>query len=190
MQLLGLHMENDHQYEFECNECDNKFPFKNQLKIHKREVHEQGTFSCLVCNCKFKIHKELKLHIQKKCKTQSTAAPIHIVHKPNEDIMKEDEHKCPKCPKITNNQESLVNHINTVHMAKTEECDTCGDRLLSREELIKHIVDNHSQQRPQIIQRHICKVCNIEVHGDKYRDDHLCRKPEWSCGWCKQEFFF
>ena len=31
MDVLGLHMENDHQYEFQCPECSNKFPFKNQL---------------------------------------------------------------------------------------------------------------------------------------------------------------
>ena len=33
MGVLGLHMENDHQYEFECEDCGNKFPFKNQLKL-------------------------------------------------------------------------------------------------------------------------------------------------------------
>ena len=27
MTLLGLHMENDHQYQFECSECTTKFPF-------------------------------------------------------------------------------------------------------------------------------------------------------------------
>ena len=36
MNVLGLHMENDHQYKFECNECGKKFPFKNQLKLHRR----------------------------------------------------------------------------------------------------------------------------------------------------------
>ena len=103
MQLLGLHMENDHAYSFQCAECDEKFPFKNQLKLHRREIHEEGTFSCFVCNTNFKTHKELKLHIQKKCKTSSTSKQAAIVHKHNEDILEEDEHKCPMCPKITNN---------------------------------------------------------------------------------------
>ena len=39
MKILGLHMENDHLYKFSCMDCEAKFPFKNQLKIHKREVH-------------------------------------------------------------------------------------------------------------------------------------------------------
>ena len=189
MQILGLHMENDHQYQFECNECNKKFPFKNQLKIHKREVHEQGTFSCFVCNDKFKTHKELKQHIQKRCKTQNTPAPTNIVHKHNEDIQKRDEHKCPKCPKITNNQVSLVNHINTMHMVKMEKCDSCGLEYQSREELVKHIVDNHTQQGTQIIQRHVCKVCNVEVHGNNSRDNHICRQPQWHCDWCKEQFY-
>ena len=69
MNVLGLHMENDHQYEFPCTVCNTKFPFKNQLKIHKREVHEEGSFSCFVCNQKYRTHKELKQHIQRKCKS-------------------------------------------------------------------------------------------------------------------------
>ena len=124
MHVLGLHMENDHQYEFECTDCGKKFPFKNQLKLHRREVHEEGTFACFVCNEKFKTHKQLKAHIQRKCKSQSAPKPSPIngiVHKHNEDILPEDEHKCPKCPKITNNQVSLVNHMNTVHQAKNEK---------------------------------------------------------------------
>ena len=36
IQILGLHMENDHQYQFDCHECNKKFPFKNQLKMHKK----------------------------------------------------------------------------------------------------------------------------------------------------------
>ena len=98
MDVLGLHMENDHQYEFQCSDCSKKFPFKNQMKMHKREVHEEGTFSCFVCNNKFRTHKDLKQHMQKRCK--SNAVPKSIVHKHNEDIMKKDEHKCPVCPKI------------------------------------------------------------------------------------------
>ena len=110
-------MENDHQHEFECAECGKKFPFKNQLKLHRREIHEEGTFLCFVCNSKFKTHKQLKAHIQKKCKSSSSTSPSNaIVHRTNEDILPEDEHRCPKCPKITNNHVSLLNHMNTVHM--------------------------------------------------------------------------
>ena len=154
MDVLGLHMENDHQYEFECNECDQKFPFKNQLKLHRREIHEEGTFVCFVCNEKFKTHKQLKAHIQRKCKSQSLPKPtaIHpIVHKHNEEILPEDEHKCPKCPKITNNQVSFLYHMNTVHQATIDKCDTCGQEFTNREILIKHIVDNHTNivSRPE-----------------------------------------
>ena len=42
LHLLALHIENDHQFQFDCNDCNKKFPSKNQFKIHRREVHEQG----------------------------------------------------------------------------------------------------------------------------------------------------
>ena len=60
MNVLKLHLENDHGYDFQCAECGKKFPFKNQLKLHRREVHEEGSFSCFVCNKNFLTHKELK----------------------------------------------------------------------------------------------------------------------------------
>ena len=194
MNALGLHMENDHQYEFECSECSNKFPFKNQLKIHRREVHEEGTFSCFVCNNRFRTHKELKQHIQKKCKSQSTTNQTigvnkQIVHKHNEDILEEDEHKCTMCPKITNNQVSLIHHINTTHMTKKAKCDSCGQEFVNKSTLIEHIVEKHTVKGTQIIQRHVCKVCNVEVHGDEAKSNHICRKHLDACSFCKKKFY-
>ena len=113
----------------------------------RRKVHEEGTFACFVCNEKFKIHRQLKAHIQRKCKSKSTPKPTpinHVVHKHNEDILPEDEHKGPKCPKITNNHVSLVNHMNTVHQAIKEKCDMCGEEFTNRDILVKHIVENHT----------------------------------------------
>ena len=151
MNVLGLHMENDQQYELECSVCNKKILFKNELKIHMREMHEEGTFSCFVCNNRFKKHKELKQHIQKKCKTQVTGSQTAIVHKHNEDILEEDEHRCPKCPKITNNQVSLINHMNTKHSANKNKCDSCGQDFESKEVLITHIVENHTNKGTQVI---------------------------------------
>ena len=194
MNVLGLHMENDHQYEFECSECSNKFPFKNQLKIHRREVHEEGTFSCFVCNNRFRTHKELKQHIQKKCKSQSTAIQTpavntQIVHKHNEDILEEDEHKCTMCQKILNNQVSFIHHINTTHMPKKDKCDSCGQEFENKTTLIEHIVEKHTVKGTQIIQRHVCTVCNVEVHGDEAKSNHICRKHVDTCSFCKKKFY-
>ena len=189
MKVLELHIENDHAYDFQCGECGKKFPFKNQLKLHRREVHEEGTFSCFVCNTSFKTHKELKQHIQKKCKSGSTMASAKIVHKTNEDILKEDEHKCPKCPNITNNQVSLVNHINTKHVVVKEKCVSCGKDFETRKILIKHIVENHTVNGIHVINRHVCKICKVEEHGEAARDGHQCKKPEHTCSYCKMSFY-
>ena len=73
LQILGLHVENDHQgLQFECSDCSQKFPFKNKLKLHRRQVHEEGIFACFVCNKKFQTHNKLKEHIQKKCRDNSS----------------------------------------------------------------------------------------------------------------------
>ena len=87
----------------------------------------------------------MKAHIQIKCKSDSPLQSGNkIVHKHKEDILPEGEHECPKCPKTTNNQVSLMNHLDTVHMNKKEICNKCRKTCTNREDLVKHIVDNHT----------------------------------------------
>ena len=67
IKVLGLHIENDHQYEVQCSDCITNLYFKSRVKKHKREVHYKETFVRFICNEKFRTHKELKQHIQKWC---------------------------------------------------------------------------------------------------------------------------
>ena len=186
------------------------------MKLHRREIHEEGTFACFVCNNKFKTHKQLKAHIQRKCKSQSAPKQIStIVHKRNDDILPEDEHRCPQCPKITNNQVPLVHHINTEHMTAKEKCDTCGRMFPNREALIKHIVDNHTevgmqqQQRVQVVQggrqqqgqyggnlsehmlqRYKCQVCGYETNSQnelKFHNECMHQQAVNKCFRCNIE---
>ena len=69
------------------------------------------------------------------------------------------------------------------------KCDSSGQEFENKEILIKHIVDNHTVMGTHVIQRHICKVCNVEVHGEEAKSNHSCRKPPFTCSYCKQSFF-
>ena len=194
LQVLGLHIENNHQgNQFECSECSQKFSFKNQLKLHRRQLHEEGTFSCFVCNNKFKTHRDLKQHIQRKCKDNSSnSQPRTAVPSNSVDIAIEDRYKCLLCEMVTNSQMSLLNHMRQKHQTSTavngNKCDVCSVNFQSRENLIKHIADNHVQNN-NIINRHICARCNVEVHGDETRDNHMCRNPQYQCSGCKVKLF-
>ena len=118
------------------------------------------------CNNKFKTCKQLKAHVQKKCKTDTLPkSRNNIVHKHNDDILTEDEHKCPHCSKITNNQVSLLNHVNTVHMVTKEKCDTCVQKFSSREDLVQHLVENHTEQGIQQTQHRRQGVQQVRVQG-------------------------
>ena len=133
MKVLWLHIENDHQYKFQCSYCNNNYNFKNRLNTHKISVLYKGTFVCFVCDDKFKIHQELKQQIQKRC---HSSAPKQILHKHNDEMHKKDEHKCPLCPKMTNNQVILAHHINTIHRSNENKCDSCGQEFENIETLI------------------------------------------------------
>ena len=111
----------------------------------------------------------------------------------NEDIALEDEFRCTKCDKVTNNQISLINHINQKHITTADawtgnKCVTCNKECQSIEILVKHIEDEHTQQRT-ITNSHTCAICNMEVNGDQTRVNHICRKPEHNCSFCKQKFY-
>ena len=69
MTVLGLHIENDHRYEFQCSYCNNNYHLKNCLKTHKREVHYKGTFVSFV-----RTHQELKQK-QAQAKPEEDATP-------------------------------------------------------------------------------------------------------------------
>ena len=101
MKVLWLHIKQDHQYEFQCFYCNQRYKLKHSAEMHKREVHYKGTLVCFVCNEKVRSNKELKQHIQKRCKSSS---PIQMVLTHYDNIHKEVEHKCPMRPKIANNQ--------------------------------------------------------------------------------------
>jgi hypothetical protein len=128
MKVLWLHIEKDHQYEFQCFYCNHRCKLKHCPEMHKREVHYKGKLVCFVYT-----NKELKHHIQKRCKSR---APKPMVLKHNDNIHKEVEHKCPMCTKITNNQVSLAHHINTIHKSNDNKCDSCGQEFENRETLI------------------------------------------------------
>ena len=138
MQVLELHIENDHQGNmFECEICRKKFPFKNQLKLHRRQDHEEGNFACFVCNNRFRTHKDLKQHMQRKCKSQNQTVVRDLSRRQTEEIAPEDEFKCTQCNKVTNNKISLINHYKQKHQPSMDawtgnKCVTCNKECESR----------------------------------------------------------
>ena len=68
------------------------------------------------------------------------------------------------------------------------KCDICSSEFQSRELLIKHIADSHVLNN-NVTNRHICVRCNVEVHGDETRDNHMCRIPQYQCNGCKVKLF-
>ena len=79
--------------------------------------------------------------------------------------------------------------MNTKHSAPKDKCDSCGQEFESKEVLITHIGENHTERGTQVIPRHVCKVCNVEVHGNEARNSHACRKPQNTCSFCKTSFY-
>ena len=57
--------------------------------------------------------------------------------------------KCQKCKYETNNQNELIYHMDTKHLAAKYKCDNCSNSFVNSENLVNHIVNAHTAILPQ-----------------------------------------
>ena len=92
MKVLWLHIENDHQYKFQCSYSNNNYNFKNTLWKRTKEKFITGEHLYVLSvmkNVEFTKSLNSKYRNCVKCKS---SAPKQKVHKHNDEMHKEDEH--------------------------------------------------------------------------------------------------
>jgi uncharacterized C2H2 Zn-finger protein len=61
---LVVHMQNEHNKEFQCGQCHHFYQSEKHLAWHKRDVHGEKNFKCPHCKSKFTRNQNLQQHIQ------------------------------------------------------------------------------------------------------------------------------
>jgi hypothetical protein len=61
---LKVHMQNEHNKKFQCDQCDHFYQSEKHLALHKRDVHAEKNFNCPHCKSKFTRNPSLQKHIQ------------------------------------------------------------------------------------------------------------------------------
>ena len=122
--MYRLHMQQNHEKSFNCDECGKKFTLPSTLKKHKLNYHTQFPKSCDTCGHFCATKDDFKTHM----------ANVHG------DGMLENTVPCEICGKLVKNKYILKQHVRLVHEKKGAEfpCEQCGKVMKSKASLEYH----------------------------------------------------
>ncbi|RZC42243.1 zf-AD domain containing protein [Asbolus verrucosus] len=183
-----------------CRRCSIKFPTKQLLRKHHRDVHWEKIYSCLVCGKKFKtrgafrthseIHSEDTPYYCEECDKYLRTKNALASHLRRHSSVRLP---CSECKKTFRNESSFNRHYNAHH--KVHKCETCERIYKSSHKLIEHkkthdanyksftcqicerlFVDEKGlQYHCKVIhegQRHLCEVCGKALRSASSLSDH------------------
>ncbi len=155
--------------EYPCRLCGQVYGSKASLRVHRKIAHnKKNTFACDKCCCRFKTPLGLRQHRTKK------------QHR-SEAIADTKQYVCT-CGKVFGHQGSLDDHQTRRHNQGNQfACKTCGYRLKSAGQLLKH---ERSLHGPPIVPLP-CPHCPKNFTLQQGLSDHMdrCHNPE-NPHWC------
>uniref|UniRef100_A0A3Q1GUM3 Zinc finger protein OZF-like n=1 Tax=Acanthochromis polyacanthus TaxID=80966 RepID=A0A3Q1GUM3_9TELE len=178
---------------FGCNECNKRFRYHCELKLHMTEHTGEKPFGCSECGRRFIEQGSLKKHMTihtgekrfgcdvcgKRFSQQGTLKTHMTVH------TGEKPFSCYVCGKRFSRQWDLKAHMSAHMEEKPFSCDDCGKRFLDQKNLKRHVTV-HTGEKP-----FGCNTC-----GKRFRFPHdllvhtrvhTGEKP-FVCGDCGETF--
>lgn len=120
---MYVHKRAKHQSTYECDMCDKKFAFANQLKQHETIHTGEKPFQCEICSKPFRRLFSFKEHM--------------AIHEG------EQKYECAICGKTFARPRYLAAHVATHSTKRPFECTMCGSNYKTNGELTKHIRAKH-----------------------------------------------
>ncbi|XP_062705625.1 zinc finger protein 184-like [Aedes albopictus] len=120
---MYVHKRSKHQSTFECDMCDKKFAFANQLKQHETIHTGEKPYQCDVCDKPFRRLYSFKEHM--------------AIHEG------EQRYVCNLCGKSFARPRYLAAHVATHSTKRPFECTMCGANYKTKGELTKHVRAKH-----------------------------------------------
>ena len=144
--------------DFECDECQKKFPSKLTLKSHTKYIHGPKEFFCEHCSSGFKTRPKLKQH-HLQVHTEAQDRPF----------------KCSfdGCDWTFATGTKLRSHECSHTGDKPHKCDVCEAAFPRKDSLKKHMM-THTGEKP-----YLCSVCGKGFIQSCNRDAHSvkCHNP-------------
>lgn len=135
--------------KWKCDNCEESFNTKSQLKTHSRTHQKKKHLKCDICSKTFGWEYSLRMHMQ-----------AHREDNPN---------KCLECGIKVFNKTALANHMKRVHANPDRpfSCEVCAKKFISKSELNQHSFI-HSENKP-----FVCEKCGKSFRSKNYLERHL-----------------
>ena len=119
---------------------------QNNLRTHKKSVHQGFKYPCTVCGHKASTNSD-QWHIQSK-------------HKGN-------KYQCNSCDKEYKSPLGLQYHHKSVHEGVTYNCNICQSTFTQKSGLSQHIKSVHFKESYQ------CRICDFQATQKGYLSTHV-----------------
>ena len=192
---LKAHIFNCHEkekYQFECDQCNKKFPFPHVLREHK-EVEHDGIkrFMCHKCGKGFLRKTMFDEHVMKD--TCDSSANRNSNPEPV---------KCEECNETFSGRRYFVQHYRAIHGGLPPDsqgkeqfmCDQCPNVYISQLSLKMHIKTTHSGKlyKPAAKKDRKCPHCDKMFTTLTSYKEHLKVKHEnstpYKCDQCHRSY--
>lgn len=151
---------------FACTWCDDEFPDKLALKLHKKH----HSFNCPVCQIPFKSQGALSLH-----------SKVHGEDFPDCVGKRKATIVCEICGKVLATASTLAEHLKRHEDQQSEKCDICGKYYFN---LKFHKSNTHSAKAKEV-----CSICGKEVsHLRRHMIRHQGTGKRFKCEFCEKRF--
>ena len=151
---LDMHEEHETACDgtkiWNCEDCNQEFPYESTLKEHRKKHKKQARFECEFCEFKCELKTQLKTHVDS-----------------NHAELKTTEHPCTKCKRTFYTQTSLDTHLqlHDADSGRTFPCSICNKTFKSEQSVVNHEATVH--------QNHEDVKCGFEGCGEMFKTQRL-----------------
>ena len=137
--LLNTHTRRVHTKAHKCQDCDNRFGTRCELRKHIMHKHDGIAYKCNICETVLSNERSFERH--------------------NKDVHSGETHNCNRCEFTTKTKRHLDEHTKFMHEGISFDCQLCDAKYKSKTSLQNHIQIKH-ENRTKLK----CDLCNFESH--------------------------
>lgn len=191
------HMKN-HEKQYHCDECGNRFHLKTTLKTHRWRKHRQSrdknrTFMCSICKKTWASSSSLWLHMRRHNRANLLHCSQCEYSAPNQNLLgrhikthsEQRDFQCDLCPRAYKRKATLDAH-KQFHLDKNRTvCSICNKVMTTTYSLRQHM-RRHSGQN--FLHCSLCDFkCPIQSELDRHMSSHMNRR-NFTCDLCPSAF--